>query len=101
MRINGYNNFILIGLLTLVAGAMVYIFNRPPTLLSSIIGITPFYTTILFGQFMYSMPSFLHTFSFTLLTVGFGKLRATGSIVAIFFWFFPAPVCFSRSILPE
>jgi hypothetical protein len=87
MRIHQHNHFILIGLLTLVSGAMIYIFNRPPTLLSATIGITPSYTSGLFGQFMYNMPTFLHTFSFTLLTVGFGKLRATGSFIAIFFWF--------------
>ena len=86
MRIHEHNHIILIGMLTLVSGAMIYLFHRPPTLLSATIGITPSYTSGLFGQFTYNMPTFLHTFSFTLLTVGFGKLRVTGSFIAILFW---------------
>jgi len=93
MRIHEHNHIILIGLLTLVSGAMIYIFNRLPTLLSATIGITPPYTSGLFGQFMYNMTTFLHTFSFTLLTVGFGKLKTTGTFIAIFFLHLQNKLC--------
>lgn len=49
MRIHEHNHIILIGLLTLVLGVMIYIFNRPPALLSATIGITPSYISGLSG----------------------------------------------------
>lgn len=83
-----HNHLILIGLLNLVLGAMIYFFHRPPTLLCTAIGIIPLYTHTFLGQLEDVMPSFLHTFSFTLLTVGLGKLEVIGIRVTILFWFF-------------
>lgn len=90
MKRNGifkHNHLILIGLLSLLLGAMIYLFYRPPTLLSTVVGSILPNTHSFLGQLGYNLPSFLHTFSFTLLTVGLGKLDTTGRWAAMLFWF--------------
>jgi hypothetical protein len=89
--INGVQ--ILIGLGGLLAGTMVYLIDRPPEatyflhfsrIKVSLYGILP----NVFGVIGNSLPDFLHTFSFIMLTAGLLSWGKRGSLVICLFWFF-------------
>ena len=66
---------ILIGLGTLLIGSFVYLFDRTPYYIYFIVRLgidADLYNKLpnLFGQIGFSLPSFIHSFSFILITAG-------------------------------
>ena len=84
---------ILIGLSILLLGTLVYIVDRPPYqtyfVYKSFVNISLFNTLPnLFGFIGNSLPSFIHVFSFILITAGLLCCQKRGHITICAFWFF-------------
>jgi hypothetical protein len=84
---------ILIGMAGLLAGLLVYLIDRPPnsTYFLNKIGVeTNLHNTLpdIFGRIGYSLPAFLHVFSFILLTAGILSCRKRGYLIICVFWLF-------------
>jgi hypothetical protein len=83
---------ILIGLLGLLIGTLVYLVDRPPDQTYFVFA-TPFNISLfktlpnLFGHIGNSLPSFIHVFSFILLTAGIIPCRKKGFLNVCMFWF--------------
>ena len=83
---------ILIGLSVLLLGTLVYIVDRPPDqtyfVYKNSINIS-LHDTLpnLFGFIGYSLPSFIHVFSFILITAGLLSCKKRGCIIICAFWF--------------
>jgi hypothetical protein len=83
---------ILIGLLGLVLGSLVYIVDRPPDqtyfVIKSGINISLFNTfPNLFGPLSNSLPTFIHVFSFILITAGLMACQKRGYLTICLSWF--------------
>ncbi|MGV7223400.1 MAG: hypothetical protein ACQ9MH_17955 [Nitrospinales bacterium] len=83
---------ILIGLTVLLLGTLIYLIDRPPeqtyffykNLLNiSLHNILPNF----FGSIGNSLPSFVHVFSFILITVGLLRCQKRGCIIICTLWF--------------
>jgi hypothetical protein len=84
---------ILIGMAGLLSGLLVYLVDRSPDqtyfLYSVPINISLNKTLpTLFGSLGNNLPSFIHTFSFILLTVGLMAFQKNGIIIISLSWFF-------------
>jgi len=83
---------ILIGLSVLLLGTLVYVVDRPPDqtyfVYKSFINIS-LYDTLpsLFGFIGYSLPSFIHAFSFILITAGLLCCQKRGCLIICACWF--------------
>ena len=83
---------ILIGLTALLLGTLIYLIDRPPEhtyfIYKSFIT-TNLHNTIpnLFGFVGYSLPSFIHVFSFILITAGLLHCQKRGRIIICVCWF--------------
>jgi hypothetical protein len=83
---------IFAGVTGLLIGSLVYIVDRPPDqtyfVYKSSINIS-LYNTLpnLFGPFGNSVPSFIHVFSFILLTAGLGSFQKRGCLMICLCWF--------------
>jgi len=83
---------LLIGVLGLLIGILVYLVDRPPDQTYFIYRI-PFHISLfkllpnLFGHIGKSLPSFIHVFSFILLTAGIISYRKKGFIIVCLGWF--------------
>ena len=83
---------ILIGIVGLLFGSLVYLVDRPPDqtyfVSSSSIDIS-LYSVLpnLFGLIGNSLPTFIHVFSFILLTAGFVSYRKKGYLIICLCWF--------------
>ncbi len=85
--------FILIGLAGLLVGTMVYLTDRPPgsTYFVNFIGINTSLTNFssrVFGPFGSNLPSFIHVFSFILITAGLLARNKKGYFLVCLIWFF-------------
>ena len=83
---------ILIGLLVLILGSLVYIVDRPPDqtyfVFKSGINISLFNTfPNLFGPLDNSLPTFVHAFSFILMTAGLMACQKRGCLIICLSWF--------------
>lgn len=84
---------ILIGLSVLLLGTLVYVVDRPPDqtyfVHKSFVNIS-LHNTLpnLFGFIGNSLPSFIHAFSFILITAGFLHCQKRGCIFICACWFF-------------
>jgi hypothetical protein len=83
---------ILIGLLGLVLGSIVYIVDRPPDQTYFVFksGIdTSLFNTFpnLFGPIGNSLPTFIHVFSFILITAGLMAWQKRGYLIICLSWF--------------
>ena len=83
---------ILIGLSVLLLGTLVYIVDRPPDqtyfVYKNSINISLHDTLpILFGFIGYSLPSFIHVFSFILITAGLLRCQKRGCVLICALWF--------------
>jgi len=83
----------LTGLIVLLFGALVYLVDRPPDqtyfVYSSPFNISLFKTLPnLFGHIGNVLPSFIHVFSFILLTAGILSCRKKGFLIICLCWFF-------------
>jgi hypothetical protein len=84
---------ILIGLSVLLLGTLVYVVDRPPDqtyfVYKSFVNIS-FHNTLpnLFGFIGNSLPSFVHVFSFILITAGLLHCQKRGCIFICSCWFF-------------
>jgi len=83
---------ILIGAVGLFIGTLVYLVDRPPDqtyfIFSSSFNISLFKTLPnLFGHIGDSLPSFIHAFSFILLTAGIISCRKKGFLTVCLWWF--------------
>lgn len=83
---------ILIGVLGLALGSLVYIVDRPPDqtyfVIKSGIDISLFNTfPNLFGPLGNSLPTFIHVFSFILVTAGLISCQKRGCLVICLSWF--------------
>ena len=83
---------ILIGLSILLLGTLVYIVDRPPYqtyfVYKSFVNISLFNTLPnLFGFIGNSLPSFIHVFSFILITAGLLSCQKRDCITICTFWF--------------
>jgi hypothetical protein len=84
---------ILIGLSVLIIGTLVYLIDRPPYqtyfLYKSSLTLS-LHNTLpnLFGFIGNSLPSFVHAFSFILITAGFLCCQKKGCIIICACWFF-------------
>ena len=83
---------ILIGLTALLLGTLVYLIDRSPDqtyfVYKSSINIS-LHDTLpnLFGFIGYSLPSFIHVFSFILITAGLLRCQRRGCIIICALWF--------------
>jgi hypothetical protein len=83
---------ILIGLSVLLIGTLVYVVDRPPSqiyfLYKSSVNIS-LHNILpnLFGCIGNSLPSFIHVFSFILITAGLLLCQKRGHIIICSFWF--------------
>jgi hypothetical protein len=83
---------ILIGAAGLLIGTLVYLVDRPPDQAYFIYSI-PFNISLfktlpnLFGHIGNSLPSFIHAFSFILLTAGIISCRKKGFLIVCLGWF--------------
>ena len=83
---------ILIGLAGLLVGSLIYLVDRPPDqtyfVYSSPINISLSNTIPnLFGVIGYSLPAFIHVFSFILITAGLILCQKRGYIIICLSWF--------------
>jgi hypothetical protein len=84
---------ILIGLTVLLLGTLVYLIDRSPDqtyfVHKSFVNIS-LHNTLpnLFGFIGYSLPSFIHVFSFILITAGLLSCEKRGCIIICACWFF-------------
>ena len=84
---------IIIGLIALLIASGVYLIDRPPDqtyfISQSPLSIT-LYDSIpnLFGTIGYSLPAFLHVFSFILITAGLIFCNKRSYLIICVFWFF-------------
>ena len=83
---------ILIGIGALLLGSCVYLFDRTPdhTYFIARLGVdTSFYNILpnLFGQMKDCLPSFIHAFSFILITAGIISSKKKGYIIVCAGWF--------------
>ena len=83
---------ILIGLTVLLLGTLIYLTDRPPEhtyfIYKSFVNISLHNTfPNLFGFIGYSLPSFIHVFSFILITAGLFHCQKRGYIIICSFWF--------------
>jgi hypothetical protein len=82
----------LIGLTVLLLGILVYVVDRSPDqtyfLYKSSVNIS-LHNTLpnLFGFIGYSLPSFIHAFSFILITAGLLHCQKRGCLIICAFWF--------------
>jgi len=82
---------ILIGLSALLLGTLVYVVDRPPVqtyfVHKSFVNIS-LHNTLpnLFGFIGYSLPSFIHVFSFILITAGLLHCQKRGCIIICVCW---------------
>jgi hypothetical protein len=83
---------ILIGLTVLLLGTLIYLIDRPPDqtyfVYKSLVNIS--LHNILpnfFGSIGNSLPSFVHVFSFILITVGLLRCQKRGCIIICTLWF--------------
>ena len=86
-------SFILIGVAGLLLGSLVYLIDRPPDqtyfVCSSGINISLFdIMPNLFGSISNSLPSFIHVFSFILITAGLLSCHKIGYLIICLCWFF-------------
>ena len=83
---------ILIGVVVLLVGILVYLVDRPPDQIYFVYN-TPFNISLfktlpnLFGHIGNSLPSFIHVFSFILLTAGIISCRKKGFLIVCLCWF--------------
>lgn len=83
---------ILIGALGLLIGTLVYLVDRPPDQTYFVYSI-PFHISLfktlpnLFGHIGKSLPSFIHVFSFILLTAGIISSRKKDLLIVCLCWF--------------
>jgi len=83
---------ILIGLTVLLLGTLIYLTDRPPEytyfIYKSFVNIS-LHNTLpnLFGFIGYSLPSFIHVFSFILITAGLLHCQKRGCIIICVCWF--------------
>ena len=83
---------ILIGVLGLLIGTLVYLVDRPPDQTYFVYSI-PLHISLfktlpnLFGPIGKSLPSFIHVFSFILLTAGIISSRKKGFLIVCLCWF--------------
>ncbi len=83
---------ILIGLSFLLLGTLIYLTDRPPRQIyfvyKSVANIS-LHNTLphLFGFFGNSLPSFIHVFSFILISAGLLRCQKRGCILICAFWF--------------
>jgi len=83
---------ILIGLTVLLLGTLVYVVDRPPDqtyfVYKSVVNIS-FHNTLpnLFGLIGNSLPSFVHVFSFILITAGLLHCQKRGCLIICVCWF--------------
>ena len=83
---------ILIGVVGLLIGTLVYLVDRPPDQTYFVYN-TPFNISLfkalpnLFGHIGNSLPSFIHVFSFILLTAGIISCRKKGFLIICLGWF--------------
>jgi len=83
---------ILIGLTGLLIGTLVYIVDRPPDQ-TYFVYCSPFNISlfkvlpIFFGTLGNNLPTFIHVFSFSLLTAGFISCQKRGSLIICMGWF--------------
>ena len=83
---------ILIGLTDLLLGTLVYLIDRSPVqtyfIHKSSVNIS-LHNTLpnLFGFIGYSLPSFIHAFSFILITAGLLHCQKRGCLIICTFWF--------------
>jgi hypothetical protein len=83
---------ILIGVIGLLFGSLVYLIDRPPDqtyfVYSSNINIS-LYNTFpnVFGIIGNNLPTFIHVFSFTLITAGLISSRKRGCVIICMSWF--------------
>ena len=83
---------IFIGSAVLLLGTLVYLIDRPPNhtyfIYKSFVNIS-LHNTLpnLFGLIGYSMPSFIHVFSFILITVGILSYHKRSCIIICASWF--------------
>lgn len=85
--------FILIGVAWLLLGSLVYFIDRPPDqtyfVYSSGINLTLFdIIPNLFGALCKSLPSFIHVFSFILITAGLLSCLKICYLIICLGWFF-------------
>jgi hypothetical protein len=83
---------VIIGMISLVLGLFVYVIDRPPdqTYFIYKAGMDiSLYGTLprIFGQIGNSLPSFLHVFSFTLITAGILSCTKRGYLLICLSWF--------------
>jgi len=82
---------VLFGLAGLVSGLLFYLMNRPLEQVYFLKGLKPYVTPIcscekILGPAGDSFPSFLHVFSFILITCGLMSWNRRGSIIACVGW---------------
>ena len=83
---------ILIGLTVLLLGTLVYVVDRPPDqtyfVYKRVVNIS-FHNTLpnLFGLIGNSLPSFVHVFSFILITAGLLHCQKRGCLIICVCWF--------------
>jgi len=83
---------ILVGLSILLLGTLVYLIDRPPHntyfVFKSFKNIS-LYDTLpnIFGSIGNNLPSFIHVFSFILITGGFLSCQKRGCLIVCAFWF--------------
>ena len=83
---------ILIGLTVLLLGILIYLIDRSPDqtyfVHKSFVNIS-LHSTLpnLFGFIGYSLPSFIHAFSFILITAGLLHCQKRGCLIICAFWF--------------
>ena len=71
---------IAIGIVGLGLGTLIYLLDRPPAFVYFIPDRNPYFTGYMttFGQLGNNLPTFLHPFSFSLITAGVLACRSTG-----------------------
>lgn len=84
---------ILIGLSVLLFGTLIYLTDRPPDHIYFVyknFGNISLYNVLpsLLGYIGHSLPSFIHVFSFILITAGLLQCQKRGCILICAFWFF-------------
>ena len=83
---------ILIGVAGLLIGTLIYLVDRPPDQTYFVYS-TPFNISLFkalpnsFGHIGNSLPSFIHVFSFILLTAGIISCRKKGFLIVCLWWF--------------
>lgn len=79
---------IAIGLLALVLGVILYLYDRPSSQIYFVPASFSLYhgKTALFGNIGYHLPTFLHTFAFCLLTAGLLAREIRHAFLICLFW---------------